>query len=68
MGRWVHPFGKMWWDEYRKTAHFQKQRHKPPPVRWDSRSLVGYRKALKDKLLFSLYDIGLFLPKGVPAQ
>lgn len=67
LGRWVHPFGSQWWGEYRKTAHFQKNRHKPAPMRWDARTRLGYRKALKDKILFSLYNRGLFLPKGVPA-
>jgi len=67
LGRWVHPFGSQWWGEYRKTAHFQNNRHKPVPMRWDARTRLGYRKALKDKILFSLYNRGLFLPKGVPA-
>jgi lipopolysaccharide biosynthesis glycosyltransferase len=68
MGRWIHPFGQQWWGEYRKTAHFQKNRHKPAPMRWDAKTRLGYRKVLKDKLLFSLYDQGLILPKGVPAS
>lgn len=68
MGRWVHPFGQQWWGEYRKTAHFYKNRHKPVPMRWDSKTRLGYHKALKDKLLFSLYERGVFLPKGIPAS
>jgi lipopolysaccharide biosynthesis glycosyltransferase len=67
LGRWVHPFGSQWWGEYRKTAHFQKNRHKPSPMRRDAKTRLGYRKAFKDKILFSLYNRGLFLPKGVPA-
>jgi lipopolysaccharide biosynthesis glycosyltransferase len=67
-GKWAHPFGKMWWEEYCKTSHYKINCQKPAPVRWDSRSQVGYRKALKDKVLFSLFNKGLFLPKGVPAQ
>jgi lipopolysaccharide biosynthesis glycosyltransferase len=66
MGRWVHPLGQQWWGEYRKTAHFQKNCHKPAPMRWDAKTRLGYRKALKDKMLFSLYARGVFLPKGVP--
>lgn len=66
LGRLVHPLGSQWWAEYRKTAHFQKKPYKPTPMRWDSKTRLGYRKALKDKILFSLYERGLFLPKGVP--
>jgi hypothetical protein len=66
MGRWVHPFGQQWWKEYRKTAHFRKKLHKPAPVRWNEITRLGYRKALKEKMLFSLYERSVFLPKGVP--
>jgi lipopolysaccharide biosynthesis glycosyltransferase len=68
MGRWVHPFGNQWWGEYQKTAHFRKNPHTPAPVQWDSKTRFGYHKALKDRLLFSLYGHGLILPKGVPAS
>jgi lipopolysaccharide biosynthesis glycosyltransferase len=66
-GRWVHPFGNIWWDEYRKTAHFKKNRLRPPAPRWDAKTRFGYRKALKDKILFTLYERGAILPKGVPS-
>jgi lipopolysaccharide biosynthesis glycosyltransferase len=65
-GRWVHPFGNIWWEEYRKTAHFKKNRLRPPAPRWDAKTRFGYRKALKDKILFTLYERGAILPKGVP--
>ena len=67
MGRWIHPFGQQWWGEYQKTAHFRENCYKPAPIRWDAKTWLGYRKALKDKLLFSLYERGMLLPKGVPA-
>ena len=67
IGRWVHPSGEQWWGEYRKTAHFRENCYKSAPIRWDSKTRLGYRKALKDKLLFSLYERGVLLPKGVPA-
>jgi lipopolysaccharide biosynthesis glycosyltransferase len=68
MGRWIHPFGQQWWGEYQKTAHFRKNPHTPAPVQWDSKTRFGYHKALKDKLLFSLYERGVLRPKGVPTS
>ncbi len=66
--RWVHPFGKMWWQAYRQTAHYQAGGKVISAVKWNARTREGYKKALKDKILFSLYCGGLVLPKGVPAQ
>ena len=66
-GRWVHPFGKMWWLGYFRTAHFQAGDKVPAPLKWNAKTRLGYQKAFKDKILFSLYCGGLVLPKGVPA-
>jgi lipopolysaccharide biosynthesis glycosyltransferase len=67
-GRWVHPFGKIWWAEYRKTAHFHAGGFKPQKVAWNAKVRAGYKKALKDRILFSLYFAGLFTSKGVPKK
>jgi lipopolysaccharide biosynthesis glycosyltransferase len=68
LGRWVHPFGKIWWAEYRKTAHFHAGGFKPQKVAWNAKVRAGYKKALKDRILFGLYRAGLFTPKGVPTN
>jgi lipopolysaccharide biosynthesis glycosyltransferase len=65
-GLGVHPFGKIWWAEYRKTAHFHAGGFKPQKVAWNAKVRAGYKKALKDRILFGLYCAGLFTPKGVP--
>ena len=67
-GMWVHPFGKMWWHSYRQTAHSQVDGKVNSAVKWNTKSWEGYKKALKDKILFSLYCSGLILPKGVPEE
>lgn len=67
-GRWVHPFGHLWWRTYRQTAHFA---HRPRPSLLSSLRHVSTRKSqywkyFKDQLLFSAYNRGLpFKPKGV---
>lgn len=66
VGRWIHPFGKIWWEEYRKTTHFQAVGKVVSATKWNAKTREGYKKALKDKLLFTLYCRGLLLPKGVP--
>ena len=67
-GRWVHPFGKMWWQAYQQTAHSQVGGKVISTVKWNAKTREGYKKALKDKILFSLYCEGLILPKGVPEE
>jgi len=67
-GRWVHPFGNMWWQAYRQTAYSQTGDKVISVVKWSQKIKVGYKKALKDKILFSLYCAGLILPKGVPEE
>ena len=64
---WVHPFGKMWWQAYRQTAHFQPGVEVSSSLDWNEKTKAGYKKALKDKILFSLYCAGIVVPKGVPA-
>ena len=66
LGKWVHPFGELWWSEYRRTAHFKKTPLKLRSFRLDKRTMAGYRKVGKDRVLFLLYKKGLLLPKGVP--
>jgi lipopolysaccharide biosynthesis glycosyltransferase len=68
LGRWVHPFGKLWWKLYKNTAHADTRVPIPYAFEWSSRTKVGYGKCLKDKILFSLYCRRLILPKGVPSQ
>lgn len=65
--RWVHPFGKMWWQAYRQTAHFQRGGEVSSSLDWNQKTKAGYKKALKDKILFGMYSAGLVSPKGVPA-
>jgi lipopolysaccharide biosynthesis glycosyltransferase len=67
-GRWVHPFGKLWWQAYRQTAHSHAGGKVNSAIKWNAKSREGYKKALKDKILFSLYCAGLILPKGVPEE
>ena len=67
-GRWVHPFGKIWWQAYRKTAHFHACGFRPNKVAWNAKICAGYKRAFKDLILFSLYRAGLFTPKGVPSK
>ena len=68
LGRWVHPFGKLWWKFYTHTVHADMGLKAPGAIVWNARTQTGYKKCLKDKLLFSLYCSRLYLPKGVPAQ
>lgn len=65
--KWVHPFGKMWRQAYRQTAHFQRGGEVSSSLDWNKKTKAGYKKALKDKILFSMYSAGFVLPKGVPA-
>ena len=67
-GRWVHPFGKLWWQAYRQTAHYHAGGKVNSEIKWNAKSREGYKKTLKDKILFSLYCSGLILPKGVPEE
>lgn len=67
-GRRVHPFGKMWWQEYRQTTHYQFSDRVFSPMKWNAKTLVGYKKTLKDKILFSLYCAGIVVPKGVTEE
>ena len=64
-GRWVHPFGKLWWQAYLKTAHSQVGFKVISTVKWNAKTREGYKKALKDKILFYLYEKNLIIPKGV---
>ncbi len=64
-GRWVHPFGKMWWQAYRQTAHSHAGGKVNSAIKWNAKTREGYKKALKDKILFSLYCSGFLTPKGV---
>lgn len=61
LGRWVHPMGKIWWNAYRKTAHFQtaEMTSLNSIESLNAQQRQGYKKAVKDKILFSAYDIGL---------
>jgi hypothetical protein len=63
----VHPFGKIWWNAYKMTAHAGTSASVSPPLKWSKNTKKGYQKTLKDKLLFSMYCMGLVVPKGVPA-
>jgi lipopolysaccharide biosynthesis glycosyltransferase len=63
--RWVHPFGKMWWHAYRETAHAQNGGDVSSCLKWNQKTWVGYKKTLKDKLLFDLYSANAFEPKGI---
>jgi lipopolysaccharide biosynthesis glycosyltransferase len=64
-GRWVHPFGKLWWQAYRQTAHSQTGDKVISAVKWSQKIKVGYKKSLKDTILFYLYKKNLMIPKGV---
>jgi lipopolysaccharide biosynthesis glycosyltransferase len=63
--RWVHPLGKMWWHAYRQTAYSQTGAEVISVVKWNAKTREGYKKALKDKLLFDLYSANAFEPKGI---
>jgi lipopolysaccharide biosynthesis glycosyltransferase len=65
---WVHPFGIIWRQAYRQTAHFHAGGFRPNKVAWNAKIRAGYKKALKDTVLFTLYRAGLFTPKGVPSK
>jgi lipopolysaccharide biosynthesis glycosyltransferase len=64
-GRWVHPFGNMWWNAYRETAHAQNGGDVFSSLKWNQKTWVGYKKTLKDKLLFDLYSADILEPKGI---
>ena len=64
-GRWVHPFGKLWSNAYQGTAHFHSEGSLAPSLKWDHKSRVGYKKAIKDKFLYSIYNRKIYKPKGV---
>jgi lipopolysaccharide biosynthesis glycosyltransferase len=64
-GRWVHPLGKMWWNAYRETAHFQNGQMISSTISMNARVCAGYKKALKDKILYNLYIKKILTPKGV---
>ena len=68
LGRWVHPFGKLWWESYKNTIYADMRLNTLGAFEWSSRTQTGYKKCLKDKLLFNLYCMRIFLPKGVPSQ
>lgn len=71
LGRWLHPLGGLWWRNYRKTAHFAKYRGNGCNGGWRdlAGNKAGYRRTLKDKVLFTAYCRGLLRnPKGVPNQ
>jgi lipopolysaccharide biosynthesis glycosyltransferase len=63
-GRWVHPFGKIWWQAYKQTAHFQAGGFKSNKVAWKAKVRSGYKKALKDRILFSLYCARPYYAQG----
>jgi lipopolysaccharide biosynthesis glycosyltransferase len=67
-GRWVHPFGGEWWRAYRKTAHYRVGPSPDLEIELKCEQWPGYKKLLKDRLLFSLYSLGWIRPKGVPRQ
>jgi lipopolysaccharide biosynthesis glycosyltransferase len=64
-GRWVHPFGKLWSNAYQGTAHFHSEGNLAPSLKWDHKSRAGYKKAIKDKFLYSIYNRQIYKPKGV---
>jgi lipopolysaccharide biosynthesis glycosyltransferase len=64
-GRWVHPFGKLWWQAYRETAHSHVGIKGNSTMKWSQKVKAGYKKSLKDKILFYLYEKNLKVPKGV---
>jgi len=64
-GRWVHPFGKLWWQAYQETAHSHVGIKGNSTMKWSQKVKAGYKKSLKDKILFYLYEKNLKVPKGV---
>lgn len=64
-GRWVHPFGKLWSNAYQGTAHFYREGNLAFDLKWNHKNRVGYKKAMKDKILLNLYNFGIITPKGV---
>ena len=64
-GGWVHPFGKLWWQAYRQTAHSQTGNKVISFMKWNAKTREGYKKSQKDKILFYLYEKNLIIPKGV---
>ena len=68
-GRWIHPLGGLWWRCYRRTAHYQENqtRQVGSRLRTFAAHQAGYRRTLKDKLLFSALAAGLIQRvKGMP--
>lgn len=65
-GRWVHPFGGDWWTTYQKTAHYCNGARPDLEVDLDWKQWPGYKKIIKDRLLFAAYSRGWMQPKGVP--
>ena len=63
-GRWVHPFGKRWWQELDKTAIRRADVAFWEPTFPSPARRISYRKMLKDKLLFKLFNCGCKV-KGV---
>jgi len=60
-GRWVHPWGKLWWQYYRNTE-LCRNGHAPNDgrmMRVMMNNRQGYVQMLKDKLLFCLLQGGL---------
>ncbi|MGA1204694.1 MAG: glycosyltransferase family 8 protein [Opitutales bacterium] len=57
-GKCVHPMGRLWKREYRKTAHFRERLPVNPKgvVHILKTSTRGYVKVLKDRLLFFLLE------------
>lgn len=55
-GRWVHPFGKMWWSEFKKTSLGVEQLAVIDPIIPARSVRKSYRLMLKDRLLFGLYN------------
>ena len=60
-GRWVHPWGKLWWQYYRDTELYRNRKSpndgRMMQVMMNNRQ--GYVQMLKDKLLFVLLQAGL---------
>lgn len=67
-GRWVHPFGKHWWAVYRETALWRVSPRAKSYGKGFLHQVKGYKKVMKDRLLFEGYRRGWFLPKGVSAK
>lgn len=60
-GRWVHPWGKLWWQYYRNTEHFRNDQapNDGKCLRVMMNNCQGYQQMLKDRLLFSMLQTGL---------